>query len=635
MRRFLFSLLVPVLALSVQAYGQTNLQAMGPRLLVNSPSSLSGLKKFTYSSSSTDAAQRWGRALDSVWNNVELVRSQDSLGCGQPTSANYTNKWVLIWRGSCQFGEKAKAAQDRGAAGVLIINNVPGADPVGMAAGTVGASVNIPVLMVSNPEGSAMWSTLASQQVFISITRWGFNKTNDLAIVPKSGALGPGSIPLSQWKSGSPNAYKFYTGAFIANTGTSNQTNVKLTSVITFTPISGSSTVVYIDSVVVPNINTTDSIIEALSPRSTSLNPTDRGRYTIKYSISYGNTDEVPTDDTVSYYVDVTSNVFCKGRLDATGKPLVTGSTRVNSTTISGFSWGPLFYLASPDTFVLQAVQFAINDNDTTKHSLVGSAVAYVIKWTDGSNTGAGGKADNIIQPAELQVKGAALKEFGTADSNNQIFTAYIGKEDGTAGTILSEPNSWYWVVADMPNTLFLGTDGELNYYNRTNAAKNASTPVADFWCPGYLAPKVDMMNNSADSVRMMLFGVSGGTPNSHNIDSASFTGVSGTVPAMGLVISPFKVSVNSVSTSGNKFDLFPNPATSRLNIKLDLEKKAEKAQIRIIDVFGRNLQTIDKANLQNEQISISTSNLPAGNYYVVLIANGLATTKPFTVVGE
>ncbi|OSZ82536.1 hypothetical protein CAP35_04505 [Chitinophagaceae bacterium IBVUCB1] len=628
MRRILSFVIVLMLALpSLQSYAQ-NITVMGPRLLVNSPAGISGLKKFTYSSSS--ATGTWGRVLDSFWSNVELVRSQDSLGCTQPIAANYANKWVIIWRGNCQFGEKAKAAQDRGAAGVIIINNVPGADPVGMAAGTAGGAVVIPVLMVSNPDGAAIWSTLGSQQVFISLTRWGFNNTNDLAIVPKSGAIGPGSIPLSQWKSGSPTAYKFYSGAFIANTGTANQTNVKVSSVVTFTPTGGSSTVVYTDSAIIPTLNAADSILEGISPRSTSLNPTQTGRYTIKYAISYDNTDQNPADDTASYYVDVTTNVFCKGRLDATGKPIVTGGTRVGSTPPPAFVWGPLFYMSSSDTFKLQAVQFAISDGDTSRHSLSGSAVAYVMKWTDGSNTGSGGKADNIIQPAELQVKGAALREFTTADSNNQVFTAYIGKEDGTAGTILSEPNSWYWVVADMPGNTFLGTDGELNYYNRTNAAKYATTAVADYWSPIFISTKADMLLNSADSARMIPFGVS--NINGHNIDSASFTGTSGTIPAMALVISPFKVSVNNVNTAGNKFELFPNPATSEVNVKFELDKKADKAQIRVIDVFGKNIQTIDKANIQNETIRISTSNLASGNYYVVVIANGLATVKPFTV---
>ncbi len=210
MRRFYFvNLLVALFVITATSSVSAQLiNFLGPRLYVHQPAGVMGYKTFTYSSSTTTP---WGRALDSTWKNVPLVKSQDSLGCSQPTGANYTGKWVLIWRGNCQFGEKAKYAQDKGAAGVIIINNVPGAEPVGMAAGTLGGSVTIPVLMVSNPEGAAVWSALGSNPVTISLCVWGLGNANDLAIVPKSEALTTGATPFNQMNGSSATAYKQYT----------------------------------------------------------------------------------------------------------------------------------------------------------------------------------------------------------------------------------------------------------------------------------------------------------------------------------------------------------------------------------------------------------------------------------------
>lgn len=634
MRRFyLLQLLMTVMffGAAYETYAQ-NIALMGPRLFVNSPSGIAGLKKFTYSSSSTDPGSRWGRELDSSWFNVDLVRSDDSLGCNQPGSSNYANKWVLIWRGTCQFGEKAKNAENKGAAGVIIINNVPGADAVGMAAGTVGNTVTIPVLMVSNPDGAAMWSTLGSSAVKISLTRWGFNYANDLAFIPNSPALGPGATPYNQWKTGSPSAYNLYTGAFVANVGTANQSAVVVKSVVTFTPTGGSASVVHTDSVTVATFNAIDSAIEALSPNSKSLNPSAVGKYTVTYTVSSSATDDNPLDNTYTYEIPVTGNIFSKSRIDANGDPILTSSTRAGGNPAPAFVWGPLFFV-NDGGYKAQSVRWAINDGDTSKHSLNGvTAVAYIFKWIDGSNAGI---LDGIIQPKELDLKAAALRTLSTADSNSRVFTAFVGNPDGTSGNISVESNSWYWVTIDMPGTPFLGVDGDLNYYNRTNAAKYATTSVKDYWAPNYMGSKDAMLANSTDSARMIPFGFSSGLWNAHNIDSASFTGTDGTVPAVAFELSPFKVGISNTFTENKDFELFPNPATDVINVKLNLAKKADKVQIRIVDALGRSIIIDEKANLQNETVTISTSKLAAGNYYTVLIANGYASVKPFSIISK
>lgn len=634
MKRLLLfkSLFVAALATcSLSAIGQlSNMDILGARLVVDAPSPNAGLKKFTYSSNPTMTGP-WGRALDSIWQHVEVVRTGgDSLGCSNLNS--YAGKWALIWRGTCQFGEKALYAQQKGAKGVIIINNVPGADPVGMAAGSSGGSVTIPVLMVSNPDGAAMWNELGTSQVYISLTRWGFNKTNDLALVPGSGAPGPGAIPLKQWTAGAPPAnYKYFNGAFIANTGSAPMTGIKVASSVSFTPTGGSSSVVYSDTTTISGVfNPSDSIFEALSPNTGTLNPTTTGRYTITYTVFSATSDDYPADNTWSTYFDVTNNIFSKARVDASGNPIITASIRPNSQT--NYCWGPLFYVTKGG-YKAQSVRMAFSDGDTSKHSLQGQlAAAYIFKWVDGSN---GGSVDNYMQPRELTVKGLAYKELSSADSPGRIITALVGNSDGTAGTVTLEDNSWYWVCANMDQNLYLSVDEGYNYFNRTNAAKHATTSVTDFWAPIYLGSKSNLDQKPTDTARMIPFGFLGSSANSNNIDSAFITLTDNSVPAMALELSPFPVNIENAKSGPTQVDIFPNPTTDVINVKLSLTSNAPKAYIRVIDAVGRTISTTERQNVQNETVAVSTKGLTPGNYYVVVIANGYGITKPFTISGK
>ncbi len=81
-------------------------------------------------------------------------------GCDPITNgADLNGKIVVIRRGECEFGFKALAAQNEGAAAVIMVNNVPG-DPIIMAPGANGGSVTIPLFMVSDVDGEAIISEL-------------------------------------------------------------------------------------------------------------------------------------------------------------------------------------------------------------------------------------------------------------------------------------------------------------------------------------------------------------------------------------------------------------------------------------------------------------------------------------------
>jgi hypothetical protein len=106
------------------------------------------------------APSAWGANLQSTYASGELVvvsdgTAGDSLGCNALTNgAQINGKIAVVYRGSCEFGIKALNAQNAGAIGVIVINNVAGT--MDMGTGANGAAVTIPVAMISNADGAIL-----------------------------------------------------------------------------------------------------------------------------------------------------------------------------------------------------------------------------------------------------------------------------------------------------------------------------------------------------------------------------------------------------------------------------------------------------------------------------------------------
>jgi PA domain len=115
-----------------------------PKLLINTPApNVTGL--YTYGTASFGPAVGSGPTAFGVLYNV------GGIGCTPETMpAAVSGKVAIIDRGTCGFAVKAKLAQDKGAIGVVIANNAPGAAP------NLGGSdplVIIPTIGVSQSDG--------------------------------------------------------------------------------------------------------------------------------------------------------------------------------------------------------------------------------------------------------------------------------------------------------------------------------------------------------------------------------------------------------------------------------------------------------------------------------------------------
>ncbi len=126
-------------------------------LNISSPSALSGDYHAIKSS--------FGPDFNSVSGNLVLVddgSADPTLGCGGLTNAAAINGNIaVIERGTCYFTEKVMNAQNAGAIGVLMINNVDGY-PIIM--GGTDSSITTPAIMISKSDGAAILTALQNAQ---------------------------------------------------------------------------------------------------------------------------------------------------------------------------------------------------------------------------------------------------------------------------------------------------------------------------------------------------------------------------------------------------------------------------------------------------------------------------------------
>ena len=105
-------------------------------------------------------------ANSNVTANVVLADTID--GCTTfKNPAAVAGKIALLYRGTCAFTVKVKNAQNAGASGIIIINNVSGA-PINM--GGTDTSIKIPSIMVSDVNGASIRNAVDTTTVNATLT---------------------------------------------------------------------------------------------------------------------------------------------------------------------------------------------------------------------------------------------------------------------------------------------------------------------------------------------------------------------------------------------------------------------------------------------------------------------------------
>ena len=171
---------------------------------------------------------------NSITDTLAIVddgTADDSLGCNALVNGvDITGKIAVVYRGTCEFGLKALNAQDAGAVGVIIINNQ--GSPITPGAGASGASVTIPVVMISTNDGALLHDEIMAGNVVAFIGSIIGLYGNDVGYFDNN-VIVPSHSAIPTLVAQNASEYSTPLGVWMFNYGNNDQTGVVVTADVT------------------------------------------------------------------------------------------------------------------------------------------------------------------------------------------------------------------------------------------------------------------------------------------------------------------------------------------------------------------------------------------------------------------
>lgn len=524
---------------------------------VEAPAAIAGSYDFTYTNG-------WGADMTNPANSVldTVMLADDSLACSSLVN-DLTGKIALIYRGSCEFGAKALAAQNAGAIAVIIVNNIPGA-PIAMGAGASGGSVTIPVVMVSQADGAIIHDQLASDDVVVFIGNKSGYYDDDIGFY-NTDVLRTNFSSLPIQLAQSATELNTQIGAWVYNYGNNDQTGITLNVTVN----NGSN--VYDQTSASFNILSGDSAY--ITMPDFNLPSYTAGDYTLTYSLNYGVTDEYAADNSVAIDFHLNDTLFSLARLNAQGKPISDGGIRPNP---NNNSYSSCIVFDNPNGSRLGAVGMYFNASTSTSDSLTGQEIiVYAYRWDD-----------SFTDLNDPNLGFTALTEMSSAsfyyNSNDQNVPKY---QEFTDAFLLEDGQRYLFCAQTFNTNVFLGYDTDSKYTMNENA---------------YLQPLYPVESDGSYS-------------------AGGFTG--GDVPS--LAVRMFDASELSINENVIETSSFPNPAKDVVTVKV---KAAGDAVLTVTDLAGRVVST-QNITISNGSFTANVSGFNAGTYvFSMSYANGASS---------
>jgi len=567
-------------------------------LLINSPSSLEGAYQFEAAAFGADVT------LDTVYTG-DAVIADDGTGTTtdacEPLVNDVTNNFVLIDRGDCEFGVKCLGAETAGAQLVIMVNNVPGPAIV-MGAGAVGGQVTIPCVMISIVDGMVLKDAINAGET-INISFGGIQFDNDLG-TDLTGISLPllGSVPASQIAA--MGSYPFVPGVGVTNKGANEAFGATVDASIEYTPDGGSSSVVYEESITAADAIASDST-EFLALPEFDLSEVGEGTYTINYEVSNDSLDQSDFDNAFSRDISITQDIFGKTPMNPdTGLPGQTNAFTVGGGGTIEFLTG--YNIPNGSTHILDSVIFFVSTAAASLENITVNVLVY--EWNDENANGTydndGGSGTH-----EFTLVGIGLVEFDPgAPANAWVSVAPFDLITDEFGITIGGDNKNYVIGTryEGAETVFFGFNQD--YDLTASFADGVGVITSDLQRP-YLGTQT----------------LVGSLP---DVDMA-FTFTDLQAPTSTVIrVRDLTVDTEEILPEGAaSIDMFPNPTSDELTIKVALDELTTDFEYRISDFNGRLIQTIRKGQLQNDVSRLNVAQLPAGQYILTVVTDkGIAT---------
>lgn len=571
MKKVLFTL-----GMSVGLFASSHAQVV---FAVESPASLQGNYPLNYAK----AADGWGvpdltNPANAVLDTLAFVNdgtTADSLGCNTLVNGSQiAGKIAVVYRGSCQFGTKAKNAQNQGAVAVIIINNVP--DDVtqfGMLGGDSGAAVTIPVIMISQDAGALLKNEIENGTVvgFIG-NKFGYYN-NDIGFT-QAHILRPVEVARPLRISESSSEYSVQMGAWIYNYGSDPQTNITLNAQVVF-----NSNVIYNQtSSPIASLPAGDSVFIILPTFSQASYLA--GQYQFTYTAAATQTDEFAADNTLNGSFLLNEDVYSLAPVDANKKPVASAFYRPSSST-GDFESCIHFRDANASRMAVGGLFFAATTLAADSASFPGTLIEANMYLWDNDFTDLN---DPNFDVSGLTSIAYGFYEFTQTSERGQIVYADFDN------TIVMEDNKRYlFCVKTQVDYIYLGYNASINYATNLQNFNQPIAPIVDggtFYAVGFgteVTPAIAL-----------------------NMFDKNFVGIEE------------EQTVNTIVP-------YPNPANQVINIPM--KGISGLVNIDIMDMNGRLVKTI-RANVAGETLQVDVTGISNGQYsFRMTTADGKVNT--------
>ena len=486
---------------------------------------------------------------------VDDGTTADSLGCNALVNGvDIVGKIAVVYRGTCEFGVKALNAQDAGAVGVIIINNQ--GSPVTPGAGASGASVTIPVVMISTNDGALLHDEILAGNVVAMIGSIVGLYTNDVGFFGKN-IIVPSHSALPILVAQDASEYSTPIGLWLRNYGTSDQSGVVVTADV---QQAGSS--VWNSASDPIDILSGDSVFVDLGDFSLS---SYSGFYSLTYSAALnGVTEDFPSNNlgSASMYFD---DIIAYSPVDeTTGLPIVSGSVLPGGNT-TGFTLCNFFQDPNASRLGVTGLYFSLTPV-VAATDITGTLVNVdAFEITDVFTNLSDFPADPVLDP----VSSAEYTVPGNTPGVN-MFAPY------DQAFALDDNVPYLFCITTFTADVRIGFNELVVYELYQDSTFNVVTTVQDptgFFEEGF---------------------VGGG--------------------AAGIAVQTIPAGAIGVEENTNAIDIrpFPNPTTDQ--ILIPMSAFSGMADLRIVDVNGKLVKQ-QRVNVGNGQLTVNVSDVSAGTY--------------------
>lgn len=537
-------------------------------------------------------ASAWGVSLDTLTRSGRLVVGRstggtaagDSLACDTTllNPANMAGKIVVLYRGACEFGTKALAAQRAGAIGCIIINNQ--ATMINLAGGGNGLNITIPVVLITQADGARLRPFIDNDSTVALIGQKRGFFANDFGYVAGN-IVRPidWSVPATQAER--VGDYVLKLGAQVVNYGQNAQTNVNLNVKVDFTNPAGTTSTIYNQNGTLASLPKDST--RAINTPDLDLNAFGKGRYAITYTATSANADDFTGDNTNVQILVLSDSIYSKARVDSVGNPFVSGGIRPSDATAGPYDFGIWFYAKRGHRVRVDKVKFAFVTN-AGFNMINETVVGKVQQWIDADQ-------NNAVDPGELLELGEGFYTYTDSLGSNSVREVAIEDINTSTPGVKLDSNGVFLISVAYTGTqtgIFTCVDPQMDY-------SASVTPYQQFVSPVFVA-------------------------------TWNPTGFGPTrVPSISAVTS--NVAAPNTSVENNQRNdmnirVYPNPARNDVFVRLSAESMIGKVNYEVMDITGRVVMSGEKLiDGFSDQINLSVAGLQQGVYTVVT-----KTTKGF-----